>query len=400
MRPKAMKYFDELGDNSFDEFEAAISEGKKVVGIYCEYTPRELVLAADAVPICLCGFSQDKIPPAEEILPRTLCPLIKSSFGYVVTESCPFFTASEFVIAETTCDGKKKMYEILQRWKPMFVLELTQKPDEEDAFRHWLAEVEKLKEYIEERLQVKITDEKLKEAIKFMNEERKILRELQECLKVQPVPISGYDMSLVFGRVFDREIYMSHVKELLAELKDMIQRGEFVGQEDAKRIMLTGCPTGLGADKVIKITEECGAMIVCRESCTGIKSVDMLVDEESNFSFKKKSLIKRNTEELNNEGKPPLEAIAERYFKLPCSCMTPNEGRLELIDRLVEEFNIDGVIDLTWQACHTYNIESYLIAEHLEDKHNLPLLHLETDYSESDVEQLRVRIEAFLEMLQ
>jgi benzoyl-CoA reductase/2-hydroxyglutaryl-CoA dehydratase subunit BcrC/BadD/HgdB len=184
-------------------------------------------------------------------------------------------------------------------------------------------------------------------------------------------------MSLVFGRVVDREIYMSYVRELLSELKDMIQRGEFAGQKDAKRIMLTGCPTGLGADKVIKITEECGAVIVCRESCTGIKSVDMLVDE----------------------GKPPLEAIAERYFQLPCSCMTPNEGRLELIDRLIEQFNVDGVIDLTWQACHTYNIESYLIAEHLEDKYNLPLLHIETDYSESDVEQLRVRIEAFLEML-
>jgi benzoyl-CoA reductase/2-hydroxyglutaryl-CoA dehydratase subunit BcrC/BadD/HgdB len=377
MRPKAMKYFYELGDNSFDEFEAAVAAGKKIVGIYCEYSPRELILAADAIPICLCGYNQSKIPPAEEILPRTLCPLIKSSFGYVVTESCPFFTASEFVIAETTCDGKKKMYEILQRWKPMFVLELTQKPDEETAFRHWLSEVKKLKEYIEERLQVEITDEKLKKAIKLMNEERTTLKELQECSKVHPVPMSGYDMSLVFGRVVDREIYMSHVRELLSELKDMIQKGEFVGQEGTKRIMLTGCPTGLGADKVIKITEECGAMIVCRESCTGIKSVDTLVDEE----------------------KPPLEAIAERYFKLPCSCMTPNEGRLELIDRLVEKFNIDGVIDLTWQACHTYNIESYLIAEHLEDKYNLPLLHIETDYSESDVEQLRVRIEAFLEML-
>ena len=377
MRPKAMKYFDELGDCCFDEFEAAVAEGKKIVGIYCEYSPRELVLAADAIPICLCGFSQDKISPAEEILPRTLCPLIKSSFGYVITDSCPFFTASEFVIAETTCDGKKKMYEILQRWKPMFVLELTQKPDEKEAFQHWLSEVEKLKEYIEENLQVKITDEKLKEAIKFMNEERRTLRELQECLKVHPVPISGYDLSLVFGRVSDREIYMSHVEELLAELKDMIQRGQFVGQESDKRIMLTGCPTGLGADKVIKITEECGAMIVCRESCTGMKSVDMLVDED----------------------KLPLEAIAEKYFQLPCSCMTPNEGRLKLIDRLVKDFNVGGVIDLTWQACHTYNIESYFIAEHLENKHNLPMLHIETDYSESDVEQLRTRIEAFLEML-
>ncbi len=378
MRPEAIKYFDDLSMNSFNEFQEATSIGKKIVGIYCEFSPRELILAADAIPICLCGYSQSKIAPAEAILPSMLCPLIKSSFGYVVTESCPFFMSSEFIVAETTCDGKKKMYEILQRWKPMFVLELPQKPDEEMAFQHWLSEVEKLKEYIEDRLQVEITHEKLREAIRFMNEERRTLRELQECMKVNPVPMSGYDMSLVFGRVVDREVYMSHVRELLAELQDNIVQDKLAGKEGDKRIMLTGCPTGLGADKVIKLTEECDAVIVCRESCTGIKSVDTLVDEE----------------------KPPLEAIAERYFQLPCSCMTPNQRRLELIDRLVEEFNVDGVIDLTWEACHTYNVESYLIAEHLKDKYNLPLLHVETDYSDSDVAQLRTRIEAFLDILQ
>ena len=377
MRPEAMKYFDKLGANSFNEFEEAVAAGKKIVGIYCEYTPRELILAADAIPICLCGYSESMIAPAEAILPSMLCPLIKSSFGYVVTESCPFFMTSEFVVAETTCDGKKKMYEILQRQKPMFVLELTQKPDEEMALKHWSSEVKGLKEYVEEHLHVQITDAKLKEAIRSMNEERKTLKELQECMKVNPVPMSGYDMSLIFGRVVNREVYMSHVRELLAELQDNIAQGNLAGKENDKRIMLTGCPTGLGADKVIKITEQCDAVIVCRESCTGMKSVDMLVDEE----------------------KPSLEAIAERYFQLPCSCMTPNKGRLELIDRMVEEFNVHGVIDLTWEACHTYNVESYLVAEHLRDKYNLPLLHIETDYSDSDAAQLGTRIEAFLDIL-
>lgn len=378
MRPKAMKYFDQLDISSFNEFESFVSSGKKIVGIYCEFSPRELILSADAVPICLCGYSHDKIAPAETILPSMLCPLIKSSFGYVVTESCPFFTTSEFVIAETTCDGKKKMYEILQSYKPMFVLELPQKPDENEAFKHWFSEIQKLKNYMEEKLQVEITDDKLRESVKFMNEERKIIKELQECMKTDPVPMSGYDMSLVFGRVVDRKVYISHVKELLDELRDMINRDDLTDTKGAKRILLTGCPTGLGANKVLKLTEECGAVIVCRESCTGMKSVDLNVDES----------------------KPPLEAIAERYFKLPCSCMTPNKGRYELLDRMIEDFNVDGVIDLTWEACHTYNIESYLVAKHLKDKHNLPMLHVETDYSDSDTAQLRTRIEAFLDILE
>ena len=114
-----------------DEAEFARAEkarGRKIVGMYCEYSPREVILAAGAWPACLCGFSPDTLPAAEADLPGNLCPLIKSSYGYVITEACPFFELSDAVIAETTCDGKKKMYELIQARRPMYVLELTQKP--------------------------------------------------------------------------------------------------------------------------------------------------------------------------------------------------------------------------------------------------------------------------------
>jgi benzoyl-CoA reductase/2-hydroxyglutaryl-CoA dehydratase subunit BcrC/BadD/HgdB len=80
--------------------------------------------------------------------------------------------------------------------------------------------------------------------------------------------------------------------------------------------------------------------------------------------------------------------------------MTPNKGRLELLDRMIDEFNVDGVIDLTWEACHTYNVESYLVSKHLREKYDMPMLHVETDYSDSDAAQLRTRIEAFLDILE
>ncbi|MDD1713410.1 MAG: 2-hydroxyacyl-CoA dehydratase family protein [Methanoregulaceae archaeon] len=95
----------------------------------------------------------------------------------------------------------------------------------------------------------------------------------------------------------------------------------------------------------------------------------------------------------------PLEALARRYLQIPCSYMTPNEGRLHRLQCLVEDFHVQGVIDLTWQCCHTYNVESFVIKEFFEKAHNLPFLHIETDYSSSDTEQLRTRIEAFLELI-
>jgi benzoyl-CoA reductase/2-hydroxyglutaryl-CoA dehydratase subunit BcrC/BadD/HgdB len=76
--------------------------------------------------------------------------------------------------------------------------------------------------------------------------------------------------------------------------------------------------------------------------------------------------------------------------------MMPNKKRFELLDRLISEYKADGVVDLVWQACHTYNIESVLVKKHVSEKHKIPFIKIETDYSPSDTEQLRLRIEAFL----
>ena len=100
-----------------------------------------------------------------------------------------------------------------------------------------------------------------------------------------------------------------------------------------------------------------------------------------------------------DESKAPMEALAEQYLATPCSVMSPNEGRFELLKEMIRDFQVDGVIDLTWQACHTYNVEAFLVDEMVQENFGFPTLHLETDYAESDTEQLRVRIEAYLEML-
>ncbi len=101
-----------------------------------------------------------------------------------------------------------------------------------------------------------------------------------------------------------------------------------------------------------------------------------------------------------SEDGDPLRAIAEQYLKIPCSCMSPNPGRVDLLSQHIEEFRVDVVVDLTWQACHTYNVESHVVRQFVEDRRGLPFLQIETDYSESDTERLRVRIEAFLELMQ
>ncbi|MCG8566624.1 MAG: 2-hydroxyacyl-CoA dehydratase family protein, partial [Desulfobacterales bacterium] len=170
----------------------------------------------------------------------------------------------------------------------------------------------------------------------------------------------------------DKEEVISMVDEIVTE-SDAVPSQENVS---APRILVTGVPMGLGSDKVVRILEQAGASVVAFENCSGYKQV-FQVDQE----------------------KEPMAALADQYISIPCSVMSPNVGRRDLLTRLVEEFHVDGVVDLTWQACHTYNLESIQIQKLVTREFNRPYLHIETDYSEVDSELLRVRIEAFLEMI-
>ena len=102
-------WFDGMIDHCHEYAVAAKEAGRPVVGILCEYTPRELIMAAGGVPVCLCGGSAKTIPAAEQQLPANLCPLIKSTFGYHLLRGNPFLEMADLVVGETPCDGKKKM---------------------------------------------------------------------------------------------------------------------------------------------------------------------------------------------------------------------------------------------------------------------------------------------------
>ncbi|SDF16501.1 double-cubane-cluster-containing anaerobic reductase, partial [Sporomusa acidovorans] len=297
--------------------------GKKVVGFYCVYAPQELVLAADALGFALCATKEEAIPDGEKTLPRNFCPLIKSSYGFAVTDKCPYFLYSDIIIGETTCDGKKKMFELMQSFKPVHVMKLPQTYLDETDKAYWLNEVRILKDVLEKELGSEITDEKLRAAIKVLNEERRLMQKLAECMKHDPVPMTGQDfLKLMWGRnfVLDRAEFAAQIKAVTQDMEEAIAKGEAAFPKGAKRILVTGVPTGVGSEKVIKIIEDCSAAVVYIENCSGMKQFVTLVDET----------------------KPPLAAIAEKYLATPCSCMSPNPIRLENLAKLLKEYRIDG----------------------------------------------------------
>jgi benzoyl-CoA reductase/2-hydroxyglutaryl-CoA dehydratase subunit BcrC/BadD/HgdB len=378
--PGLIAWFADMVDHCYDFAEAAKARGQPVVGILCEFTPRELILAAGGVPVCLCGGNAETIPAAEQFLPSNLCPLIKSTFGYHVTGRNPFLKWADLIVAETTCDGKKKMFELLGESKPMHVLELPHKADDPDALEHWTEEVRKLQAHLEERFGVQITDAKLREAIRLMNRERGLRRQLADLMTREPAPLTGRQLiefkSIISGIPVDLEQYE---KALEWFGNGSPAQAASAAREETRpvRVLLTGVPLVHGAERVLELIESCGAVVVCMENCTGLKPILEDVDES----------------ELD-----PICAIARKYYHLPCSVLTANTKRLESLRSLAAKFRPECVIELVWQACLTYDIESYHVRKLAEEELRLPYLKITTDYSPSDSARIAARLEATMEI--
>ena len=84
-RPKTLELFDHSFHACHTERVAEIREyrnnGGKSIGTFCIYVPDEIALAADVLPIPLCGGSGWSVSYADKIFPRDICPLIRSTFG-------------------------------------------------------------------------------------------------------------------------------------------------------------------------------------------------------------------------------------------------------------------------------------------------------------------------------
>lgn len=354
--------------------------GFPTVGIYCGYAPIELIQAMNIIPAVLCAFSEKPITTSEQVLPANLCPLIKSSYGFILEGTCPFFNMADAVIAETTCDGKKKMFELAAEVKPMHVMDLPQLPDETEALQNWTIMIKKLGRFLEETFGRKASNEEIETVIKKNNERNRLMKKIYDYAAMHPPLISWeemYDIGfLALPAMADDSIPI--IKEMLIRLENRIAGSNYFGNKNSPRVLVSGCPIGGDALKIFKIIEECGGLVVVPDSCTGMKTFLGEIEEGTN---------------------DPIEAIAKRYLDIPCSCMTPNQKRLTAMSKMVEHFKPDVIIDFVLTACHSYNVESYRVGTYVTEKHGLPYLKIESDYSGNDIGQIKTKVEALFEMI-
>lgn len=167
--PSTFEEFNEQRKAAFIRVKDYKQAGNRLIGFLCSYTPLEIIDAAGAASVALCGTSDEVIPEAEKVLPANLCPLIKSTYGFAYSQKCPFTYFSDMIIGETTCDGKKKMYELLNELKRTHILHLPQGRDRAYEREGWYEECRLLKEELENFYGITITDDDLRAAVRRRN---------------------------------------------------------------------------------------------------------------------------------------------------------------------------------------------------------------------------------------
>ena len=385
-RPGCMDYFEMVAADIHGirpaELIAEQKKGRKVFGTFCVFVPDEVVIAANGIVTGLCGGSQFWVPNGETVLPANTCPLIKASVGARLGRTCPYFRIADVFVGETTCDGKKKAYEILAEDVPMHLMHVPNAKRPEDMAA-WSEEIRKFIKAVEGYTGNEVTLEKLNEGIRIINEKRRALARLYECRKNTCVPISGTDALLIMQIAFfdDPERLAAQVNRLCDELEQRIKDGVSVAKKDAPRILITGTPLAVPNWKMHNIIESSGAVVVCEENCTGTRY----------FAHE----VRENNASIDEA----VEALTDRYLgNIHCACFTPNTERIDDIIRYAKEYQVDGIVNLNLKFCNLYATENYFVERALKEA-GIPVLSLETDYTDSDAEQLRTRVGAFLEML-
>jgi len=384
-RLRGMEYLDfvlsEVHGLRIKELQDAKAAGKKIIGTFCVFVPEEIVLAAGAIQVGLCAGAEIGKESAEKVLPRNTCALIKSFVGFKLSRLCPYLESCDLVVGETTCDGKKKAYEIFSDYAPLYVMEIPQMKQACDRDL-WKAEILRFKDKIEQITGKTITVSNLNEAIRLVNGRRRVLQRLNRLRAASPVPISGRDVLLINQISFydDPVRFTENIGKLCDELEERVRAGDGIVPAETPRLMLSGCPMAVPNWKLPYVIESSGAVVVGEESCIGTRNT--------------RDLVVENGADL--EGL--LDALVDRYLQIDCACFTPNQERLDHIVDMARDLKAQGVIHYGLSFCQPYTMEAFKVEKALKTA-NIPMLAIETDYSMEDVEQLKTRVEAFVEMV-
>jgi bcr-type benzoyl-CoA reductase subunit C len=368
---KVRKEIETISSWGYPEIVSHLPKGRKVIGFFCPYVPEELLHAAGALPFRLMG-TPTKISLVSAHLPSYCCHLVKSSLENLLQGELNFLHG---VIFSHTCDSMQGLSDIWAhqgRLPIHFNLMIPTNLDSEHSRSYLKAEMERLKDFLESHLG-KITPQNLKVSIQLFNRIREKLGEIYISRRegFTQLPDSYFAQIIRAGYLMDRVRYLELLEELLDALPEKTE-----DSKDLVPIYLSG--NMVHSPSYFSLIEEAGAKVVQDDLCSGTRFLRLRVPE--------------NTD--------PMDGLSDRYF---ASFMCPSKHKgphahIETLLKGVQESGAKGVIFLLYKYCETHFFDYPDLKQELESK-GIPTLLLEVEDPSYSIEQLKARIQAFVEML-
>ena len=382
--PDAAKPFFDVLENTYVKLaDIQKTEDRKSIGTLCVMVPAELVYAAGAMPVRLCSGSYTAYSIGDDYIPRDACPLVKAVMGFGKIKALPAFDNCSLLVAPVTCDCKKKLAGTIDSVKDTIPLHIPPLKKDDADTEIFLKELYRLIPLLENVTGEQVTAKSLAEGINMVGNAQ---YEMSEFLKYR-----RHDLSLMSGTqvmsVMNAYSYMpvnlwaEQMHRLNEELKLRLSQGRFVSRKNQPRILVTGSPIAFPNIKVPLLIEEMGGVLAADETCMGERGL-----------YDPVSVIDASFDGM-------MRSLASRYTK-PCTCpvFVDNSQRIYRIKQMIKEHKIQGVIYHVLRGCLVYDYE-YQLMEEAMGKMDIPIIRVESDYNEEDVEQLRIRIEAFIELI-
>jgi bcr-type benzoyl-CoA reductase subunit C len=368
---KVLKEFETVSSMGYREIASYLPRGRDPIGFFCPYVPEELIHAAGAFPFRLMG-TPIKMSHVQSHLPPNCCHLVKSSLESLLQGELDFLRG---IIFSHTCDTIQGVADIwaLQRRIPLQFNLMTPSHLDSELSRPYLkAEIERFKSFLETNVG-KITPQNLKASIQLFNRIREKIQEIYTHRPKWHKQISGMDFARIIraGYLVDHQRYLELLNDLLNALPEKEEESN-----NLVPVFLTG--NMVHSDSYFSLIEGSGAIIVQDDLCSGTRFLRLMVPEDID----------------------PIEGLTNRYL-VSFLCPTKYKGayaHAETLLKEVQKSGAKGVIFLLYKYCETHFFDYPDLKQILESK-GFPTLLLEVEDPSYSIEQLKIRIQAFVEML-
>lgn len=346
--------------------------GGRVFGYFCTYFPEELLHAAGILPMRILG-DKENVSLADAHVQVFICSLVRTSLDAALKEKFDFLDG---VVFPHSCDSIQNLADIWRRNFPEQFSEVVVLPvwiDVPEAEDYLAEEISRFRRKLEKHLGREIPDAELARSVDIYNENRVALTELYALRRDNPGAITGRGLLEVVraSMCMLKEDHTALLKKLMDELKAAPR-----ADDASVRIVLYG--NACDHPGLMDLFEEMEAVVVDDDLCTG-------------------SRYFLHTEPSDGD---PIRRIAQRYIRrVPCPSKHSNgfDRRRYLVD-MVRRSEADGVVMLILKFCDPHDFDYPDLAKRLAES-NIPHLLIETEMQPTSIEQVRTRLQAFVEML-